>query len=185
MSPSDTRTTSGTHRRLRPGRMPDGAWALALRAVVGYGMMAHGLAKLTRGPDAFAAVLLALAVPIPHVMAWATVLVELLGGLAVLTGAFVWVASIPMIVVLLVAMFTVHLRYGFSSIKLVAVTSAGPQFGPPGYETVLLYIAGLIALVAGGAGPLSIDEWIAKRPHDRPSTRLRSVLCALQSRLGH
>jgi hypothetical protein len=28
----------------------------------------------------------------------------------------------------------VHLPYGFSSIKLQAVTAAGAQFGPPGFE---------------------------------------------------
>ena len=68
--------------------------------------------------------------------------------------------SIPMAAVLLVAMFTVHLPYGFSSIKLLAVTAAGAQFGPPGYETDLLYLACLAALVIGGSGPLAIDGLI-------------------------
>ena len=99
----------------------------------------------------------------PDVMAWATILVEMFGGLSVLLGAFVRVASIPMAAVLLVAMFTVHLPYGFSSIKLVAVTSAGAQFGPPGYEVDLLYIACLAALVLGGSGPFSVDGLIARR----------------------
>ena len=58
-------------------------------------------------------------------MAWTTILIELLGGLAIILGAFVTAVSIPMAVVLLVAMFTVHLPYGFSSIKLLAVTAAG------------------------------------------------------------
>ena len=71
-----------------------------------------------------------------------------------------------MAMILVVAMFTVHLRFGFSSIKLVTVTSAGAQFGPPGYECNLLYLACLGALVLGGAGPLSIDELIRK--HTRP-----------------
>jgi putative oxidoreductase len=99
----------------------------------------------------------ALGVPAPDVMARATIVVELIGGFAVLVGAFVTAASIPLAVVLLVAMFTVHLQYGFSSIKLVAVTAAGAQFGPPGYEVNLLYLASLAALVVGGSGPLSID----------------------------
>jgi putative oxidoreductase len=43
-------------------------------------------------------------------MAWSTILVEILGGLAVMLGAFVTLASLPMAAVLLVAMFTVHLR---------------------------------------------------------------------------
>lgn len=125
--------------------------------------MAHGFAKLSRGPAAFAGILHALDVPAPHVMAWGTVLVELLGGLAIVLGAFVWAVSIPMAVVLLVAMFTVHLQYGFSSIKLVAVTAAGAQFGPPGYEVNLLYLACLAALVLGGPGPFSIDNLLARR----------------------
>ena len=145
--------------------MATGWWAVAIRAIVGYGFIAHGVAKLSRGPDAFAAILQALGVPAPHFMAWATILIELLGGLAVLLGAFVWMASIPLGAVLVVAIFTVHLTYGFSSIKLVAVTKAGAQFGPPGYETDLLYIACLAALVLGGSGPLSIDRVIARRTH--------------------
>jgi len=44
-------------------------------------------------------------------------------------------------------MFKVHLPYGFSSVKLVAVTAAGPQFGPPGYECNLLYLACLATQV--------------------------------------
>lgn len=139
-------------------------WApLPLRAIVGYGFMAHGYAKLARGPDAFAAILQAIGVPAPHVAAWATVLVELVGGFAILLGAFVVLASIPMAAVLLVALVTVHLPYGFSSIKLVAVTAAGAQFGPPGYETDLLYIACLATLVLGGAGPLAVDGLLRRR----------------------
>jgi putative oxidoreductase len=79
-------------------------------------------------------------------MAWSTILIEIFGGLAVLLGAGVLLVSLPMAIVLLVAMFTVHLPYGFSSIKLMTVTAAGAQFGQPGYETDLLYLACLAAL---------------------------------------
>jgi putative oxidoreductase len=67
-----------------------------------------------------------------------------------------------MIAVLMVAALTVHLPYGFLSIKLMAVTSAGPQFGPPGYETDLLYLACLAALMLGGSGPFSVDGWLSR-----------------------
>jgi putative oxidoreductase len=93
-------------------------------------------------------------------MAWSTIAVELLGGLAILLGALVTLVSIPMAAVLLVAMFTVHLPYGFSSIKLLAVTAPGAQFGPLGYETDLLYLAGLAALVIGDSGPLTLHDLI-------------------------
>jgi putative oxidoreductase len=36
----------------------------------------------------------------------------------------------------------------------LAVTAAGAQFGPPGYETNLRYIACLAGLVLGGSGPI-------------------------------
>jgi len=139
-------------------------WRLfPLRLILGYGFIEHGFAKLAKGPDAFAKVLQALGVPGPHFMAWSTILVEIFGGLAVILGAFVTLASLPMAAVLLVATFTVHLPFGFSSIKLNAVTAAGPQFGPPGYEVNLLYLACLAALVLGGPGPLAIDGLIRKR----------------------
>src|SRR5258707_7168215 len=139
-------------------------WApVALRLIVGYGFMEHGFAKLARGLDAFPAILQALGVPAPHLMGWLTILIEIVGGLAVLLGALVPLASIPMAAVLLVAMITVHLPYGFSSIKLQAVTAAGAQFGPPGYETNLLYLTLLAALVLGGSGPLAIEGLLAKR----------------------
>src|SRR5215472_6591597 len=142
---------------------------LPLRLIVGFGFMEHGFAKLAKGPDAFANILQAMGVPGAHFMAWSTILVEILGGLAVILGAFVTLASLPMAAVLLVAMFTVHLPYGFSSIKLQAVTAAGAQFGPPGYEVDLLYLACLAALVLGGSGPLAIDSLLAKR---------RKIICA-------
>jgi len=134
-------------------------WApIPLRLIVGYGFIEHGFAKLARGFDAFPTILHALGVPAPHLMGWLTIFTEIVGGLAVLLGALVPLASIPMAVVLLVAIFTVHLPYGFSSIKLQ---------GPPGFETDLLYLACLAALVLGGSGPLSIEGLLAKRKEIR------------------
>lgn len=137
--------------------------AIPLRLIVGYGFVAHGYAKLMKGPQNFEVILQAIGVPAPHIMAWATIFVEIAGGLAILMGAFVALASIPMIAVLLTAMFTVHLPYGFSSIKLQAVTAAGAQFGPPGYEVDLLYLACLVTLALGGSGPWAVDE-LLRRP---------------------
>src|SRR5215510_29815 len=60
-------------------------WApLPLRLIVGYGFLAHGFLKLSKGPDAFATILRGMVTPTPHVMAGLTILVELVGGLAVL-----------------------------------------------------------------------------------------------------
>ncbi len=136
---------------------------LPLRLIIGFGFMAHGYAKLSAGPQKFAEMLQTIGIPAPGLMAWMTALVEFFGGLAVVAGALIPIVSIPLAVVMLVAMFTVHLPYGFSSIKLMGITGGGPQFGTPGYEVNLLYLAGLLTLVLGGAGPFSIDRLFARR----------------------
>ncbi|MGI8470187.1 MAG: DoxX family protein [Pyrinomonadaceae bacterium] len=147
-----------------PGKDSRRTWALLpLRLIIGFGFMAHGYAKLSKGPEEFAHILQAIGVPAPSLAAWTTTLVELFGGLAVLAGVFIPIVSIPLVIVMLVALFTVHLPYGFSTIKLMAMTANGAQFGPPGYELNLLYIAGLLALVLGGASPFSVDGWLVRR----------------------
>ena len=146
-----------------PLPVPAAWYALPLRLIVGFGFVQHGYAKLSRGPDDFIAILHAIGVPFADLLGWATIIVEIIGGLMILAGAFVPVAAVAMIVVLLVAIFTVHLPNGFSSIKLMSYDAAGAHFGPPGYETDLLYIAGLLALCVGGAGPLSVDGYLKGR----------------------
>lgn len=139
-------------------------WALVpLRLMVGFGFAAHGYAKLSRGPDNFASLLTSLGVPQPQLMAWITTLLELLGGISIMAGAFVTLLSLPLAVVMLTAMVSVHLQYGFSSIRLKAVTSMGAEFGPVGYELNLLYIAALLALAVSGAGKLSVDHYVRQR----------------------
>jgi putative oxidoreductase len=144
----------------RAARLPLRAewYAIPLRLIVGFGFLQHGYAKLARGPEDFTGILQALGMPHPALLAWATILVEIFGGLAVLMGAFIPLVSLPMAFVLLVAIVTVHLPNGFSSIKLQSVSAAGAHFGQPGYETDLLYLAGLAALVLGGSGPLALDR---------------------------
>ena len=136
-------------------------WApVFLRLIVGYGFIAHGYAKIARGPEHFAEILAALGVPAFHVMGSLTILIEILGGLAILLGAWVRLAAVPLAAVLVVAALTVHLPNGFSSIKLLSVTSSGAHFGQPGYETDLLYLACLAALALGGPGTLSVHSWL-------------------------
>ena len=148
-----------TWNAIRAPRWP----LLTLRLIVGYGFLAHGVAKWSRGPGHFGQLLQQIGVPLPVVTAWAVTLLEIFGGLAILLGAFVALVSIPLIASMLVAMFTVQLPYGFSSVNTIGLTPEGPLFGPPGYEINLLYIACLMALALLGPGPLSVDGRIARR----------------------
>lgn len=133
---------------------------LPMRLIIGFGFFEHGLAKLLKGPDNFVAIVDALGVPMPHLMAWLTIAIELVGGILMMVGALTLPLIAAMAPVLLVALFTVHLKFGFTSIKLMAVTPAGPKFGPPGMETDLLYLAGLTTLLITGPGPLAVDNWL-------------------------
>lgn len=96
-------------------------------------------------------------------LGWAGTLTELAGGLALLAACGVALACVPLIVMMLVAMFTIHIQYGFSAVNAIGLTPTGPQFGPPGYEIKVIYIAALLALAFGGPTPLSVDARIRGR----------------------
>jgi putative oxidoreductase len=148
---------------ISPLPVPTAWYAIPLPLIVGFGFMQHAYAKLARGPEDFINVLHAVGVPAPFLLGWATIMVEIVGGALVFLGALVPLATIPMAVVLLVAIFTVHLPNGFSSIKLQSFDAAGAHFGQPGYETDLLYLACLVALCLGGAGPFSVDGLLRRK----------------------
>ncbi|KAA2239272.1 DoxX family protein [Chitinophaga agrisoli] len=132
---------------------------LFLRLIIGFGFMAHGWAKISRGTGGFEKLLTQAGVPFPHLNALIAPYVELLGGLAIILGAYTAVVAVPLIITMLVAMFYVQGNYGFSAVKTIGLTPEGPQFGPPGYEINLLYIGGLLSLMITGAGAISIDAW--------------------------
>lgn len=136
---------------------------LLLRLIVGFGFAAHGYAKLHRGPEKFAVILTALGVPQPHLTSWTTSLLEFIGGVSLMAGAFVRALSVPLIMVMLTALIKVHMQYGFSSVTLRSVSASGAEFGPVGYELNLLYIAGLVSLAVSRPSALSVDAWLKKR----------------------
>ena len=138
-----------------------GAWALPLRLMVGIGMMYHGFPKLfsTQGHTDFVGMLNGLGVPAAGIAAWLVGIVEFVGGLMLIVGAFVTAVSVLMIIDMLVAAVLVHVKHGFNFINITGITESGLlTFGMPGYEVSLLYIAALAALVIGGAGSYSVDE---------------------------
>ncbi|MBB6131873.1 DoxX family protein [Mucilaginibacter lappiensis] len=136
---------------------------LILRLVMGFGFIVHGWVKLSRGPAGFEKLIAQAGVPFPHFTSWLVPLTEVGGGLALMTGGFTTLVAIPLIMTMLVAMITVQLKFGFSSVNTIGLTPQGPKFGPPGYEINLLYIGGLISLIITGAGAFSVDGLLARQ----------------------
>lgn len=140
-------------------------WPLSLRILLGIGFLVHGAPKLfsAAGHAGFVGMLQQIGIPAPGFMAWVVGFVEFFGGIALIIGFLTAEASVLLGIDMLVALFTVHLSQGFNFINIKGMTPEGtPQFGLPGIEVNLLYLAGLIALLIGGSGPLSVDERVLK-----------------------
>jgi putative oxidoreductase len=126
-------------------------WGIAvLRVVVGMVFLVHGGQKLfVFGFGGVAAFLGQVGIPAPGLAAVILTAVEFLGGLALLLGLFTRWAAIPLAIVMLVAILTVHLKAGF--------------FLPNGYEFALTLLGANVALALLGSGEASVDGVLEKR----------------------
>jgi len=131
---------------------------LIVRVALGIIFFAHGAQKVFgwfHGPGLRGVVAYfkqALGVPAPLTVLAA--LTEFLGGVAMIIGLLVRPAAAGLIVVMLVAISTVHWKNGF-----FLNWSMEPGKGH-GFEMNLALIGMALALLIGGAGRLSIDRLI-------------------------
>ncbi len=88
-------------------------------------------------------------IPFPTLNAYMAASTEMAGVLLLTLGLFTRIISLPMIVIMLVAIFTVHLAHGFSA-------------GDNGFEIPLYYMLFLLTFVSFGAGKISLDYLIFK-----------------------
>ncbi len=133
---------------------------------VGVGLLLAGYSfplVFTRGGHAdFAHMLSSVGLPAPDLSAWGVGLLELVGGLALVAGAFVEVVAAVLALEMLVRVVVIWLEgKGF------------PQPLPnepalPGYEMNLMYIGCLAALVSAGAGRFAVDQWLARQVRGAP-----------------
>lgn len=124
-----------------------------LRAVVGLVFLMHGGQKLfVYGLEGVTGSFTQMGVPGAAFTAIFVTAVEFLGGLALLLGLFTRFAAALTAIVMLGALFTVHLAAGF--------------FLPNGYEFVLTLLAASGALVLLGSGPLALDNLFGRRGGD-------------------
>jgi putative oxidoreductase len=136
------------------------AWGITvLRVVVGAVFLVHGLQKLfVMGIGDLSGMFGGMGLPLPMIAAIVVTAVEALGGLALILGLFTRWAAIPLAIVMLVALFMVHLPNGFF------VTGGGN-----GYEFVLTLAAANVALFLTGSGALALDDVIGREQSQSPS----------------
>jgi putative oxidoreductase len=133
----------------------NGDWVLTLvRIVLGVVLFAHGAQKLLGwfGGPGIKATLHTFRdqLGIPVVFGGLAIAAEFFGGLGLIVGLFTRIAALGIATTMLVAMFMVHLRYGFF------MNWFGNKAGH-GIEYHLVVIALAIVLMVKGAGAFSVD----------------------------
>jgi len=143
-----------------------------VRLAVGAVFAAHGVQKLfgvwgggglTGTAGFFAQLGLTPAYPLAIVVG----LLELVGGLLLVAGAFTFVVCSGLTLSMIVAVWKAHLAHGF----FLNWTNA-PGVGH-GYEFNLVLIASLVSLMLTGPGALSIDRSRAREAATEAAARAR------------
>jgi len=132
---------------------------LAVRLVLAYGFYEPAMNKLKGFGDIVIWFEHSLHLPFPWLNAVMATGVEVAGVILLTLGLFTRLISIPMSVVMMVAIATVHWTHGFSAAH-------------NGFEIPLYYMVMLLVLITTGPGKFSLDETIMKKycSHDYQSS---------------
>ncbi len=113
------------------------------RLAVAYGFYEPAMQKWS-DIDAVATWFGSMGIPFPTLNAYMAACTEITGVILLTLGLFTRLISIPLMVVMVVAISTVHLAHGFSA-------------GDNGFEIPLYYMLFLALFASVGAGKLSLD----------------------------
>lgn len=91
-----------------------------------------------------------LGIPMPLLNAYMAATTEIVGVVLLTLGLFTRLISVPLIVVMVVAIFTVHISNGFEA-------------GNNGFEIPFYYMLFLLLFLSHGAGKFSIDYFLEKK----------------------
>jgi putative oxidoreductase len=89
-------------------------------------------------------------IPFPTLNAYMAASTEALGVVLLTIGLFTRLISVPLMVVMVVAIMTVHLAHGFSA-------------GDNGFEIPLYYMLFLFIFASHGAGKFSVDYFLFEK----------------------
>jgi putative oxidoreductase len=121
----------------------------ALRVGLGAIMIAHGKEKVFGGMAKHIAFLHSIGVPAPTLMGYLSAGAEFIGGILLVVGLFTRFAAFATLVDMLVAIFKVHLKNGFT--------------GQGNYQFPLALAVIAFALIFYGAGEISLDWAFGKK----------------------
>lgn len=116
---------------------------LIARLIVAYGFYEPAMNKW-KDIDSVAQWFGSMGIPLPTLNAYLSASTELLGVILLTLGLFTRLISIPLMVIMVVAIVTVHLAHGFSA-------------GDNGFEIPLYYMMFLFIFTSHGAGKFSLD----------------------------
>ena len=119
---------------------------LLARLVVAYGFYEPAMMKW-QDIHAVADWFGSMGIPFPTLNAYMSASTEVAGVILLTLGLFTRLISIPLIIVMIVAIVTVHLHNGFSA-------------GDNGFEIPLYYMLFLLIFFSQGAGKFSLDRII-------------------------
>jgi putative oxidoreductase len=123
-----------------------------LRLILGVVMFVAGWKKLFDfGVPMFAKALAGLGMPLPEFLAWAVTLVEVVGGAFIIIGLLSRLSALLLAIDMVVAILLVTIHVGFLS-----------SSGKSGVELNLLLIAGFMAILFAGPGPISVDRLLER-----------------------
>ncbi len=121
---------------------------LFLRLILAYGFYSPAMHKWD-DISAVATWFESIGIPLPTLNAYMAASTELLGVVLLSLGLFTRLISVPLIIVMVVAITSVHLGNGFSA-------------GDNGFEIPLYYMLMLFALATHGGGKFSVDHFLNK-----------------------
>jgi len=119
---------------------------LLARLVVAYGFYEPAMSKW-KDIDGIATWFGSMGIPFPTLNAYMAASTEVLGVVLLTLGLFTRLISLPLMVVMVVAIMTVHLAHGYSA-------------GDNGFEIPLYYLLFLFIFTSHGAGKYSLDHLI-------------------------